>query len=55
MSYIERWELRQRQQVGLLSNTDLLSAALTQAASDPEPSLNVLRRLALHVADRHAC
>ena len=48
-SYLERWELRQRQQVGLLSNADLFAAALTQMSQEPNPSVDVLRRLALHV------
>ncbi len=49
ISYLERWELRQRQQVGLLSNADLFAAALTQVASDPTPSVEVLRRLAVQI------
>ena len=49
MSYLERWELRQRQQIGLLSNADLFAAALTKSALDPEPNMEVLRRLAVQV------
>ena len=46
---LESWELRQRQQVGLLSNADLFAASLTQLASQPDPSVDVLRRLAVQV------
>jgi hypothetical protein len=48
-SYLERWDLRQRQQIGLASNADLFAASLIKLVNDPEPSHEALKRLAFQV------